>query len=84
MHFDLSLQGRDFSVAEYGEQQLSALDHFYRKMRSKESVPLKLVDVSFPADPLGMLRNEAQGFGTLDYLKVFLDFEVGIKGLQIT
>ena len=84
MHFDLSLQGRDFSVVEYGAQQLSALHHFYRKMRSKESVPLKLVDVSFPADPLGMLRNEAQGFGTLDYLKVFLDFDAGINGLQIT
>ena len=84
MHFDLSMQGRDFTVAEYGEQQLSALHHFYRNVRTRDSIPLKLVDVSFPADPFGTLRNEAQGFGTLDYLKVFLDFEVGIKALQIT
>ena len=78
------MQGRDFSVAEYGEQQLGALHHFYRKVRTRTAIPLKLVDVSFPADPLGVLRNEAQGFGTLDYLKVFLDFEVGINGLEIT
>lgn len=84
MHYDLSMQGRDFSVAEYGEQQLGALHHFYRKVRTKNAIPIKLVDVSFPADPLGVLRNEAQGFGTLDYLKVFLDFEVGINDLEIT
>ena len=75
LRFDYSLRNRDFPYTEYGEEQYSALQHFFKSKNPRPNLALKLTDVSFPADPLGISQAETRGQGVLDYLKVFVDFE---------
>lgn len=84
MHYDYSVAGRDFSYVEYGEEQMPALVHFFESQRKRSGTQLKLSDLSFPADPLGVLRNEANGFGVLEYLQAFVDFENALPSHDIT
>ena len=78
IQFDLNVMARDFTHAEYGVRQLIALTRYYQSAAKRSNIPLKLHDVSFPADPMGVRRSGVQGFGTLDYLKVYVEFEHGL------
>ncbi|MCH2158288.1 MAG: class I adenylate cyclase [Oleiphilaceae bacterium] len=75
LHYDFHALGKDFSYTEYGDQQFAALTHSFEHSRTRAGAYLKLTDLSFPADPLGVLRSDGQGFGVLDYFKVFIEFE---------
>jgi len=84
MRYDYSVAGRDFSYDEYGEQQMPALVHFFETQKTRKGTRLKLYDLSFPADPLGVLRSEVNGFGVLEYFQAFVDFENAVYSSDIT
>jgi adenylate cyclase, class 1 len=80
LQFDLSYQNRDFSFREYGEQQVAALIDYFKSQKTKQrTLPIKVVDLNFPADPMGIQRQNEQGFGTLDYVRNYFALDDAIK-----
>ncbi len=80
LQFDLSFQNQDFSYREYGEQQVDALIDYHSSQKGKaRALPIKVVDLNFPADPMGIQRQNEQGFGTLDYVRNYFLLDDAIK-----
>jgi len=81
LHYDFSYKGRDFSFTEFGARQYDELKSYYDSISVRQSIPLKLLSLSFPAKVHGVLRSEINTFGILDYISVFFDFEARLNEL---
>jgi len=72
LHCDLNYEGREFSYAEYGDEQAKALRHYLRSQEGfDDRLPLALVDLSYPSDPMLMRHSQELDKSVLDYLWLY-------------